>query len=46
MSEDIGRQVAELTKINPAKISLQLDEPTDVSHHAPLAVFAWYVHQN
>jgi hypothetical protein len=46
MSEDIGRQVVELTKTNPAKISLQLDESTDVSHHAPLAVLAWYVHKN
>ena len=46
MSDDIVTQVVSEIKNSPAKISMQLDESTDVSNHSQLLVFVRYVHEN
>ena len=43
MSEDILQQVIADIKSSPIKVSLQLDESTDVSSCSQLLVFARYV---
>ena len=46
MSNDILIQVIEEIKGSRGKISLQLDESTDVSNYSQLLVFVRYVHEN
>jgi len=43
MSEDIPEQVVADIKASPVKISLQVDESTDVSHCCQLIVVVCYV---
>ena len=43
MSEDILQQVIADVKTSPIKVSLQLDESTDVSFCSQFLVFVWYV---
>ncbi|XP_068240056.1 protein FAM200C-like [Palaemon carinicauda] len=45
MSQDIITQVVREIKQIPAKISMQIDESTDVSNHSQLLVFVRYVHE-
>lgn len=45
MSEDVLCQVIEQIKASPGKISVQLDETTDVSNCSQLLVFVRYVHE-
>ena len=45
MSQDVITQVISEMKQSPAKISMQLDESTDVSNHSQLLVFVRCVHQ-
>ncbi|XP_068250391.1 protein FAM200C-like [Palaemon carinicauda] len=45
MSQDIITQVVSEIKQSPAKISMQIDESTDVSNHSQLLVFVRYVHE-
>uniref|UniRef100_UPI003590248B protein FAM200C-like n=1 Tax=Myxine glutinosa TaxID=7769 RepID=UPI003590248B len=45
MSQDIATQVVSEIKNSSAKISMQLDESTDVSNHCQLLVFVRYVHE-
>jgi len=45
MSQDITTQVVSEMKQSPAKISMQIDESTDVSNHSQLLVFVRYVHE-
>ena len=46
MSQDKRFQVVEQIKLSPGKISLQLDETTDVSNCAQLLIYARYVFEN
>ncbi|XP_059097468.1 protein FAM200C-like [Tigriopus californicus] len=45
MSQNIITQVVSEIKQSPAKISMQIDESTDVSNHSQLLVFVRYVHE-
>ena len=43
LGQDILNQVLDKIRASQVKISLQIDETTDVSHYAQLLVFARYV---
>ena len=45
MGQDITIQVVSEIKHNSAKISMQIDESTDVSNHSQLLVFVRYAHE-
>ncbi|XP_068246524.1 protein FAM200C-like [Palaemon carinicauda] len=45
MGQDIITQFVSEIKQSPAKISMQIDESTDVSNHSQLLVFVRYVHE-
>ena len=45
MSPDIREQVVVEIRSSPSRISLQLDESTDVSNFSQLLVFSRYIHE-